>query len=319
MSVAVLGAGAFGTALAISLARSRPGVMLWGRDENSINEMEASHENKVYLPGITLPDALSFTADLGKVGDAETVLLALPAQQLREFLTANAAHLDGKTLVVCCKGIDLETGIGPSALIASACPAARVAILTGPSFAVDIAQGLPTALTLAVDGSAKELQETLSTTNIRLYSTTDRLGAELGGAMKNVMAIACGAAIGAGLGESARAALMTRGFAEMRRFASSRGAREETLVGLSGFGDLILTCTSTKSRNFTAGLALGAGAPLPDGKTVEGIPTAHALVAASSQDGFDMPISTAVSALVTGKCSVSDALEDLLSRPLKEE
>ncbi len=319
MSIAVIGAGAFGTALAISLAQSQRTVTLWGRDEAVIGNMRESLENKARLPGVALPEALAFTADLAHASGAETILLAIPAQQLRRFLEANATLFQGKTLVVCSKGIDLETGTGPSDLITRLCPTARSAILTGPSFAIDIAQGLPTALTLAIDGPAKPLQTKLSTANIRLYSTADRLGAELGGAVKNVIAIACGAAMGAGLGESARAALMTRGFAEMTRFAVGQGADATTLAGLSGFGDLVLTCTSAKSRNYATGLALGAGKPLPEGKTVEGIPTAHALVAAAVKAGCDMPISTAVSALVAGRCSVSDALENLLSRPLKEE
>ncbi|WP_224824244.1 NAD(P)H-dependent glycerol-3-phosphate dehydrogenase [Cognatishimia sp. MH4019] len=319
MSIAVLGAGAFGTALAISLARAERSVTLWGRDAGTISDMRECLENKARLPGIALPEALKFTADIAYAAQAQTILLAVPAQQLRQFLKANAKLFESKTLVVCSKGIDLETGTGPSALIAEICPTARIAILTGPSFAIDIAQGLPTALTLAVGGSAKALQTELSTHNIRLYSTADRVGAELGGAIKNVIAIACGAAMGAGLGESARAALMTRGFAEMTRFAVSQGADAATLAGLSGFGDLVLTCTSAKSRNYAAGLALGAGKLPPEGKTVEGIPTAHALVAAAEKAGCDMPISNAVSALVAGRCSVSDALEDLLSRPLKEE
>lgn len=319
MSISVLGSGAFGTALAISLARSEREIVLWGRDAAQMTQMRVESENSRYLPGVPLPTGLSVTSNLAEALDAATVLLAIPAQHLRDFVTRHAGTLDGKTLVICCKGIDLTTGTGPSVLISNACPTARVAILTGPSFAVDIARGLPTALTLAVDGDASALQETLTTPNIRLYSTSDLRGAELGGAIKNVIAIACGAAIGAGLGESARAALMTRGFAELTRFAVREGASAATLAGLSGFGDLVLTCTSAKSRNYAAGLALGAGDPLPAGKTVEGIPTAHALVKAARAGGFEMPICTAVSDLVDGRCSVPDALQRLLSRPLKEE
>lgn len=319
MSIAVLGAGSFGTALAISLAAARDDVMLWGRDPDRVRKMTASRENATYLPGVALPDPLHLSSDLATALSAEIVLLAIPAQLLRDFLDAHGTELDGKTLVSCCKGIDLETGVSPSILISQACPNARTAVLTGPSFAVDIAKGLPTALTLAVEKDARDLQHALTTRNIRLYSTSDLRGAELGGAIKNVIAIACGAAMGGGLGESARAALMTRGFAEMCRFAVSQGARATTLAGLSGFGDLVLTCTSEKSRNYTAGLALGAGQPLPQGKTVEGIPTANALSELANRDGLEMPISGAVSDLVNGRCSVSDALEILLSRPLREE
>ncbi|MEL7211280.1 MAG: NAD(P)H-dependent glycerol-3-phosphate dehydrogenase [Pseudomonadota bacterium] len=319
MSISVLGAGAFGTALASSLARNRPDISLWGRDASTMEEMAQKFENKVRLAGIDLPKTLMFTANLASAAQAEIILLAVPAQQLRGFLQANATLFNDKTLVICSKGIDLETRTGPSAIVTEICPSSRVAILTGPSFAVDIAKGLPTALTLAVQDDAKRLQAELSTGNIRLYSTPDRLGAELGGAIKNVIAIACGAAMGAGLGESARAALMTRGFAEMSRFAVQQGADATTLAGLSGFGDLVLTCTSAKSRNYATGLALGTGEDLPEGKTVEGIPTSHALVAAAKAANCEMPISTAVSELVAGRCSVSDALEELLSRPLKEE
>ena len=319
MSVAVFGAGAFGSALAISLAMSRPRISLWGRNPNQIQDMLRMRENNAHLPGIALPEALTLSSDLEQAARASIILLAIPAQKLRDFLQENAALLNGKTLVACCKGIDLSSGLGPTALIAAACPQSRIAILTGPSFAKDIAQGLPTALTLAVEGDAEALQKELTTGNIRLYTTPDRRGAEFGGAIKNVIAIACGATIGAGLGESARAALMTRGFAEMNRFAVHHGADATTLSGLSGLGDLVLTSTSGKSRNYAAGLALGAGEALPVGKTVEGIATAQALVEAAKKTGLDMPISTAVADLVAGRCSVSEALEALLSRPLKEE
>ena len=319
MSISILGAGAFGTALAINLANTRSDVSLWGRDEAVIQTMRESLENKARLPGIPMPTALAIHSDLATATQAETILLAIPAQRLRGFLAQNAALLNGKTLVVCSKGIDLETGDGPTATIAKLCPNAQAVILTGPSFATDIARGLPTALTLAMGDNGKDLQQQLSTNNIRLYSTADRRGAELGGAIKNVIAIACGTAIGANLGESARAALMTRGFVEMTRYATRLGAKESTLAGLSGFGDLVLTCTSEKSRNYMAGLALGQGKPLPTGMTIEGTATAHALVAAAQTGRFEMPISSAVSAIVSGQCSVAEAMGGLLSRPLKEE
>ena len=197
----------------------------------------------------------------------------------------------------------------------------RAAILTGPSFAADIARGLPTALTLAAadEGSAQRLQEQLTTPALRLYRTTDTIGAELGGALKNVVAIACGAAMGAGLGESARAALMTRGFAEMQRMAAYRGADPETLSGLSGFGDLALTCTSEGSRNYRLGLSLGAGEPFDSSTTVEGASTARAMAQVAEEAGIEMPITAAVAAVLDNRLDVPSAMRSLLTRPLKEE
>lgn len=315
MSVSVLGAGAFGTALAISLARTGQPVTLWARD---LADMVATRENTRRLPGFTFPEALTVTDNLTEATRPDIILLAVPMQTLAGFLTDHAALLNGKTLVACCKGIDLTTGLGPAEIIRRACPSATPAILSGPSFAVDIAAGLPTALTLAVeDGHA--LQATLSTPNIRLYRSADLVGVEVGGALKNVVAIACGMTIGAGLGESAHAALMTRGFAEMQRFALSRGARAETLSGLSGFGDLALTCSSEKSRNYAYGLALGRGDPLPEGTTVEGKATAKAVSNLAQKLGLDMPIADMVVAVLEKHLTVKEAADMLLTRPLKEE
>ena len=206
-------------------------------------------------------------------------------------------------------------------MIRQAIPDAQPALLTGPSFADDIAHGLPTALTLACENAdlGEALQEELTTANLRLYRTTDTVGAELGGALKNVMAIACGAAIGAGLGDSARAALMTRGFAEMQRFAAMRGAQVETLMGLSGLGDLVLTCSSELSRNYRFGLSLGLNRPFDSATTVEGVATARAMADIARAEGLDMPISTTVAELSNGAYSVTDAIQTLLNRPLKEE
>ncbi|MDO5647214.1 NAD(P)H-dependent glycerol-3-phosphate dehydrogenase [Paracoccus sp. (in: a-proteobacteria)] len=310
--IAVLGAGAFGTALAIALAARGP-VTLWGR------RVDWARENP-RLPGIAMPDALRVTDDLD-AARADTVLLALPAQALRGFLAEHGARLEGARLVSTAKGIDLTTLTGPSALIADACPGATVAVLTGPSFAADIARGLPTALTLAcADPQAgRDLQHDLSTPVLRLYRTTDTVGAELGGALKNVIAIAAGAVIGAGLGDSARAALITRGFAEMARLATHLGARAETLTGLSGFGDLTLTCTSDASRNFRYGRALGAGQDFDAATTVEGAATARAVARMAAANGLDLPIATMVAHLADGAISVENAMDHLLNRPLKEE
>lgn len=320
MSIAVLGSGAFGTALAISLA-GNGAVTLWARSPGQADAMRRTRCNAARLPGIALPDAVEVTADIAAAARQQTLLLAVPMQQLRVLLREHAGILDGRVLVACCKGIELESGLGPVAVIAQILPRARPALLTGPSFAHDIARGLPTALTLACEDETlgKSLQQSLSTANIRLYRTTDTIGAELGGALKNVIAIACGAVIGAGLGDSARAALMTRGYAEMQRMALALGARAETLAGLSGFGDLALTCTSGQSRNYRLGLALGRGEAFDPGVTVEGAATARAVVARVRAMGLDMPISQSVVGLLDNDLKVSDVMARLLARPLKEE
>lgn len=319
--IGVAGAGAFGTALAIAISLSGRPVTLWCRDPGQAAVMQASRSNPARLPGARFPDALRVTADLTDLCGQSAILLAVPAQQLSSFLALAGAALDGMVLVSCAKGLDLATLTGPSALIAAACPRATVAALTGPGFAADIARGLPTALTLACtdDKAARHLQTLLSTPTLRLYRTSDVIGAELGGALKNVMAIAAGVVIGAGLGESARAAVITRGHSEMVRLARVMGGRAETLAGLSGLGDLILTCTSAQSRNFSFGVALGAGRPPDTSQTVEGAATAHATARLARQRGFDLPICTMVSALVDAKLSVKDAIDALLNRPLKQE
>ena len=320
MSVTVLGAGAFGTALAVALARDGRQVALWARDPAHAAEIARDRRNDRRLPGIDLPETVSVTAEIADVPGG-TVLLAVPMQALGGTLAAHAPALDGRTLVACAKGIDLATGRGPVAVIRAACPGALPAVLTGPSFAADIARGLPTALALACadEAAGAGLQADLATPVLRLYRTTDTAGAELGGALKNVIAIAAGVVIGAGLGDSARAALMTRGFAELTRLATALGARPETLMGLSGFGDMVLTCTSAQSRNFRFGQALGEGARFDPGITVEGAATARAAVALAARHGLEMPVATMVTALIDGHASVGLAVETLLSRPLRKE
>lgn len=317
MSVSVLGAGAFGTALAISLAGKGP-VTLWARDAG---DMAERRENAKRLPGCPFPETLSVTDDLEAGTEAEIILLAVPMQKLRSVLEEHKDALHGKHLVACCKGIELSSGVGPVSVITQTIPDATAAILTGPSFAADIARGLPTALTLAcADAEAgKKLQAELTTANLRLYRTTDTIGAELGGALKNVVAIASGAAIGAGLGESARAALMTRGYAEMQRLAAHLKAEPTTLAGLSGFGDLTLTCTSEQSRNYRLGQSLGQGTPFDPTTTVEGAATARAVDALARDAGLDMPITRAVAGLLDNQLDVAGAMKSLLTRPLKEE
>lgn len=320
MSLSVLGSGAFGTALAISLAGNGP-VRLWARDRDQVETMRHTRENAQRLPGLSLPENVVPTSDLPEACGADTILLAVPMQKLRALLTDNIALLNGRTLAACCKGIELTTGMGPVAVISDCLPQARPALLTGPSFAQDIAKGLPTALTLACADPdlGAELQRQLTTANLRLYRTMDTTGAELGGALKNVMAIACGAVIGAGLGDSARAALMTRGYAEMQRMALSLGARPETLAGLSGFGDLALTCTSEQSRNYRLGLAIGQGVAFDPTITVEGAATARATAQTARERQLDMPITECVAGLLDQTLTLPEAIARLLARPLKEE
>lgn len=315
----VCGAGAFGTALAVALAENGP-VTLWARDADHATGMQVTRRNERRLPGIGLPDAITVVSGPAPAGDSPC-LLAMPMQTLGGFVAAHRDALGGRALVACCKGMDVATGLGPTGLIGRACPDAVPAILTGPSFARDIALGLPTALTLACSDAeeGRALQAALSTHTLRLYRSTDPVGAELGGALKNVIAIGCGAVIGAALGESARAALMTRGFAEMNRLAHTLGARPETLAGLSGFGDLVLTCTSAQSRNYRFGESLGRGAAFDAGVTVEGAATARAVVGRARALDLEMPVTEAVAALVAGELRVAQAVDMLLSRPLKEE
>ena len=313
--IGVVGAGAFGTALAVALAREGRAVTLWARDADQVADMARTRRNEARLPGVGLPDSLRVTADLTDLAQAQALLLALPMQVLGGFLASH--RVSASAMVACCKGVDLIHLTGPATLIRAARPEVRAAILTGPSFAADIARGLPTALTLA--GGDEALQRLLSTPTLRLYRSEDVTGAELGGALKNVIAIAAGVVIGAGLGDSARAALMTRGYAEMTRLALSLGARAETLAGLSGFGDLVLTCTSAQSRNFRFGQALGAGQPFDTSVTVEGAATACAVAKLAAQKGIDMPITTMIAALLGQDITLPQAIHALLSRPLKQE
>jgi glycerol-3-phosphate dehydrogenase (NAD(P)+) len=317
--ITVLGAGAFGTALAISLSEAGQDVVLWSRDAAQVRAMQDSRENAARLAGVRLPDNLTIAEHIPQ-GDGP-VLLAVPMQRLRGLLLEHGAALAGRDLVACCKGIELTTVQGPVAILQELMQGSTAAILTGPSFARDIAQGLPTALTLACADAERGavLQQALTTRNIRIYRTTDTTGAELGGALKNVMAIAAGTVIGAGLGDSARAALMTRGFAEMQRLALALGARRETLSGLSGFGDLVLTCTSPQSRNMQFGLSLGRNEAFDPTVTVEGAATARAALRRAAALGIELPITAAVVAMLDGKVSLLQAMDMLLSRPLKEE
>jgi glycerol-3-phosphate dehydrogenase (NAD(P)+) len=318
--IGIIGAGAFGTALAAVQGLSGRPVLLLARDPAAADALRHSRQAP-RLPGVILPETVSVTAEISDLGGCATVLLAVPMQALRGTLQQHAAVLDGRRLVACCKGIDLETLQGPTAVIQSVCPSASAMVLTGPSFAADIARQLSTALTLAGTDSDATLgaQADIAVPSLRIYRNRDVLGAELGGALKNVIAIASGAAMGQGLGESARAAVMTRGFAEIRRFAADLGAQPETLMGLSGFGDLVLTCTSLQSRNYRFGLALGRGEAFDPSVTVEGVATARAVARLAEARGVEMPITAMLVDLFDHKTSIAEAIQSLLSRPLKEE
>ncbi|WP_299786853.1 NAD(P)H-dependent glycerol-3-phosphate dehydrogenase [uncultured Marivita sp.] len=317
--IGVMGAGAFGTALAIALAKTGNPVTLWCRSAQQAKEMADLRVNTAYLPGAPLPESLDVTSDAGVLVTCDPLLVAVPLQQLRTAL-ADMKKLS-MPLVACCKGLELSTGLGATGILSDIRPDGVNALLTGPSFAADIAIGRPTALTLACTDSdvGAALQHRLTTPTLRLYRTTDTIGAELGGALKNVIAIACGAVIGAGLGDSARAATMTRGFAEMQRIGAIFGADTDTLAGLSGLGDLALTCTSDLSRNYRLGLSLGRGKPFDPTITVEGAATARAMMDIARQRHIDVPITQIVTRLLDGSTTVADAIETLMTRPLKEE
>ncbi len=317
--IGIIGAGAFGTALAVALGTGGRQVRLWGRDAAQVRAMQESRRNDAVLPGMLLPENVSIHAEIADVCGGQALLLAVPMQSLGALLDKWPQIDARQPLVACCKGVDLTSLRGPVALIEGRRAGAIAAILTGPSFAADIAKGLPTALTLATTGDGAALQDLLSTQTLRLYRTNDVRGAELGGALKNVIAIAAGTVIGAGLGDSARAALMTRGYAEMVRLAEALGARAETLAGLSGFGDLVLTCTSSQSRNFRFGHALGRGEAFDPAITVEGVATARAVMRLAEGMGIDMPVTAMVDALASGRIALNDAIGQLMRRPLKQE
>jgi glycerol-3-phosphate dehydrogenase (NAD(P)+) len=320
-SVAVIGGGAYGTALACAALRAGRDVVLYARSAEAVAQMQATRENPK-LPGVSLDAGIDVTSDMAMAGRAEFILLATPAQNLREAATSLAPHLKLKTPVVACaKGIERGTHRFMTEIIAETIPQAIPAILSGPNFADDVARGLPTAVTLATRDEilASDLVHALGSSTFRPYHTTDVRGVEIGGAAKNVLAIAAGIVEGRKLGASALAALTTRGFSELARLGRACGARGETLVGLSGLGDLILSCSSLQSRNFAFGIALGRGEAPNRDKLAEGEFTAPVLIELAASQNVDMPVSNAVAAILGGKVTIDAAIEGLLTRPFKAE
>lgn len=323
--VAVVGAGAWGSALANAIALAGRAVLLAARDQDSADRLEATRQSP-RLPGVKLDEKIGVAALSEAVGRYDAILLAIPSQQIRTAARIiNPALAAGTPVIACAKGIEHGTLKFMTEVIAESAPRALPAILSGPSFAVDVAHGLPTAVTLAARDSeiAATLARSLGSSTFRLYHTNDTRGVEIGGAAKNVLAIAAGIVSGRRLGSSALAALTTRGFAELFRFGQAFGARPETLTGLSGLGDLILSCSSTQSRNYSLGVALGQGRSpreaRSNGMLSEGVVTAPVLVMMARAKGVEMPIASAVAAILDGHIGVDDAIENLLTRPFRAE
>ncbi len=318
--IAVLGGGAWGTALAQTCARAGRSVTLWEFDAGNAEHLAKERESR-FLPGVKLESDIKITRALAEAAQTDAVLLVVPAQAMRSVMKSLAQTMKpGTPVITCAKGIEHGTQKFMTEIIAECAPAAVPAILSGPSFAADVARGLPTAVTIAApDASiAEALALAINSGTFRPYHSADVRGVEIGGAVKNVLAIASGIVTGRGLGASASAALTTRGFAEMVRFGRAFGAKAETLTGLSGLGDLILTCSSPQSRNFSYGVALGKG-ETPGGKLAEGAFTAPVLLEMARDKQVDMPISTAVADVIAGRLNVDAAIESLMARPIRGE
>lgn len=323
MKIGVIGGGAWGTALAQVAARGEREVLLWAREPEVVESVNIRHQNDLFLAGVPLSPSIRATRNLGELQGVEALLVVAPAQHVRAVLSQLA--VGATPLVLCAKGIEASSKLLVGEVAHQVAPDAPLAVLSGPTFAHEVAAGKPTAVTLACEdeGLRTRLSDRLGGPTFRTYGSSDVVGAEIGGAVKNVLAIACGVVEGAGLGLNARAALIARGFAEMTRFGLARGAQAETLTGLSGLGDLVLTCSSTNSRNFSLGLGLGQGRSaaelMADRKTVaEGAFTAPVLREAAKDAGIDMPVTEAVNALLEG-APVGQVIEALLTRPLREE
>ena len=324
MKLGVIGGGAWGTALAQVAASGGRETLLWAMEADVVEAINARSENSLFLPSIALDPAIRATSDLDDLSHCDAWLVVTPAQHMRAVL--EQAPACDKPMVLCAKGIEERSEKLLHEVAREACPGARIAVLSGPTFAHEVAKGLPTAVTLAADqlDLAEELRSRIALPAFRIYVSDDVTGAEIGGAVKNVLAIACGVVEGRGLGQNARAALIGRGFAEMARFGLACGAKRETLAGLSGLGDLVLTCSSTSSRNYSLGKGLGEGRSatelLADRRTVaEGAFTAPVLDRIAKDRGIDMPIVAAVHALIAGRAKVDQVLDELLSRPPRPE
>ncbi len=325
--IGIIGGGAWGTALAVTARRAGRDVILWAREAEVVEAINQRHENSLFLPGIVVDPAIAATADIAAAAAGDAVLLVVPAQHLRAVAGALAPALPpDAAVVICAKGIEENSGALMSEVAAAALPGARLAVLSGPTFAIEVARGLPTAVTLATTDQAlgRRLIAALGTRSFRPYLGDDVVGAEIGGAVKNVLAIACGIVAGRRLGDNARAALITRGIAEMVRLARAKGGRAETLMGLSGLGDLTLTCTALQSRNHSLGVALGEGKALADilrprRSIAEGVSSAAAIVALARRLAVDMPIVAAVDAILHHHADIDATVAGLLARPFRDE
>jgi len=325
--VGVLGGGAWGTALAQVCARAGLAPTLWAREADAVEAINQTHENRLFLPGVALAPAVRATTALADLAGADLILAVAPAQHLRSMLQQFAQHSQsGQPFVLCAKGIEQGSLKLMTEVLSETLPQVAPAVLSGPSFAAEVARGLPTAITLACpdEGLARRIAEAIATPAFRPYIAADMVGAETGGSVKNVLAIACGIVEGRGLGRSAHAALVTRGFAELTRIAVALGGRAETVAGLCGLGDLVLTCSSAQSRNMSVGLALGGGQTLAEalsGKlsVAEGVETAPALRQLVARLGVEAPICEAVASILAGESDVDEAIAGLLARPLKSE
>jgi glycerol-3-phosphate dehydrogenase (NAD(P)+) len=322
--IGVLGGGAWGTALAQVAASGGRRTLLWAREPEVVEAINGTHENRLFLPGYRLNQAVVATSDFGEMESCDALLVVTPAQHMRSVLRGLANC--GRPLILCSKGIEADSGALLHRVAREVCPLSDVMVLSGPTFAHEVAAGFPTALTIAAEklDAAEPVRRRLALPEFRLYLSEDVAGAEVGGAVKNVLAIACGVVEGKGLGQNARSALIARGFAEMTRFGLALGAKRETLAGLSGLGDLVLTCSSTSSRNFSLGKGIGEGRSaaelMADRKTVaEGAFTAPVLRRVARERGIDMPIVAAVDDLLAARSGVDEVLESLLSRPPRRE
>lgn len=325
--IAIIGAGAWGTALAQTLVGPEREVLIWAREPDVVSSINEKHENVPFLPGIKLDPSIIATDSLSRAGACDMLLLVTPAQYVRPTMLALKDKITpDKPVVICAKGIELDTGLLMSQVADEAAPGATIAILTGPTFASEIARGMPSAVTVAArdKDTAQQIRESLASRTLRPYITDDLIGTQIGGAVKNVIAIASGIIVGRGLGESARAALMTRGLAEMARLATAMGGKRETLMGMCGVGDLMLTASSMQSRNYSLGVQIGQGRSLDDilgerKSVTEGVYTARALTVMAQKNAVDMPISQAVHRCLSEGLSIDDAIADMMERPLRAE